>query len=488
YNNANNGTFTICVRENIPAAPTNQDCPNAIPICSNTWTTQQSFSGTGNILNEITPAISCLGSGERNDVWFTFTVQQSGNLNFNITPNNMSDDYDWAVYNLTNASCANIATTPGLQVSCNYSATPGNTGPTGATNSNSQGAAGNPFNQVIPVTAGQTYVVNVSNFSATADGFLIDFGASSAVIFDNIPPQLTSLASATVCGTSQLSFTFSENILCSTIQAGDFAITGPGGPYTVTGWSAAGCANGGTYTRNVTVTLSPPIRTPGTFQFYITNSSSSVTDLCQNVAPQDTLSFTINPITAVTSTVNATCNSANGAASVNPTSGTNPYSYSWSPTGGNGALASNLSPGNYTVTVTDADGCTTTQTAIVGNSNNGINATAVVTSVSCVGQNNGSISVTAIGAGPFNYIWNPNVGTGPTVSNLSPGSYSVVIADINGCSTTASYTVNPATPLTSAATTTNVRCYNGTTGSATVTPSGGTGPYTYSWSPSGGNG
>ncbi|MFM9052061.1 MAG: hypothetical protein ACKOKF_07060, partial [Bacteroidota bacterium] len=488
YNNANNGTFTICIRENIPAAPTNQDCPNAIPICSNTWTTQQSFSGTGNILNEITPAISCLGLGERNDVWFTFTVQQSGNLNFNITPNNMSDDYDWAVYNLTNASCANIATTPGLQVSCNYSATPGNTGPTGATNSNSQGAAGNPFNQVIPVTAGQTYVVNVSNFSATADGFLIDFGASSAVIFDNIPPQLTSLASATVCGTSQLSFTFSENILCSTIQAGDFAITGPGGPYTVTGWSAAGCANGGTYTRNVTVTLSPPIRTPGTFQFYITNSSSSVTDLCQNVAPQDTLSFTINPITAVTSTVNATCNSANGAASVNPTSGTNPYSYSWSPTGGNGALASNLSPGNYTVTVTDADGCTTTQTAIVGNSNNGINASAVVTSVSCVGQNNGSISVTAIGAGPFNYIWNPNVGTGPTVSNLSPGSYSVVIADINGCSTTASYTVNPATPLTSAATTTNVRCYNGTTGSATVTPSGGTGPYTYSWSPSGGNG
>ncbi|MCE2773595.1 MAG: hypothetical protein LW750_09185, partial [Bacteroidetes bacterium] len=170
--------------------PTNQDCLAAIPICQNVYSTQQSYSGTGNYPNEINSNISCLGTGELNSVWYTFTVQQSGNLNFTITPNNSADDYDWAVYNLTNATCAQIFTNPALQVSCNYSATPGNTGPTGASTQTSQGAAGTPFNAQIPVQQGQTYVINISNFSSTQFGYTINFGASSAVIFDQIPPQI----------------------------------------------------------------------------------------------------------------------------------------------------------------------------------------------------------------------------------------------------------------------------------------------------------
>ncbi|MBL0031639.1 MAG: hypothetical protein IPP27_05435 [Bacteroidetes bacterium] len=134
----------------------------------------------------------------------------------------MTEDYDWAVYNLTNASCADIATDPSLSVSCNYSSTPGTTGPTGGGTTNSGGASGNPYNLVVPVTAGQTYVVNISNFSTTQNGYSIDFGASSSTIFDNIPPQLTSLTNTVTCGTSQLTFDFSENIICSTIQNGDF--------------------------------------------------------------------------------------------------------------------------------------------------------------------------------------------------------------------------------------------------------------------------
>ncbi|HNU49042.1 MAG TPA: hypothetical protein PKM40_09410, partial [Bacteroidia bacterium] len=85
-------------------APTNQDCPNAIPICNTTYSTVISYSGTGNIPNEINNGSSCLLSGERNDVWYTFTTPFFGNLNFTITPNNPADDYDWAVYNLTTAT------------------------------------------------------------------------------------------------------------------------------------------------------------------------------------------------------------------------------------------------------------------------------------------------------------------------------------------------------------------------------------------------
>src|SRR5688572_16951308 len=88
--------------------PNNQDCLAAIPICQNVYQTTNSYVGEGNYPNEINNNSSCLGSGELNDVWYTFTVQQSGNLNFLITPNNSSDDYDWAVYNLTNNNCSDI--------------------------------------------------------------------------------------------------------------------------------------------------------------------------------------------------------------------------------------------------------------------------------------------------------------------------------------------------------------------------------------------
>ncbi|MFM2208357.1 MAG: hypothetical protein RL213_2332, partial [Bacteroidota bacterium] len=490
YNNASNGTFQLCGRQNTPLAPTNQDCANAIPICQNVYSNPISYVGTGNVLNEITPGISCLGSGERNDVWYTFTVQQSGNLNFTITPVNMSDDYDWAVYNLTNASCANIATNGALQVSCNYSATPGNTGPTGAGTTNSQPASGVPFNQTIPVTAGQTYVVNVSNYSATADGYTINFGASSAVIFDNIPPQMTGLTSATTCGSSQLTFNFSENILCSTIQNGDFTLTGPGGPYTITGWSAAGCANGGTYGRSVTVTISPAIRTSGSFSFCLGNAAGSVTDLCGNVAPPACFTFTIAPITLTTSTVNPACNGgATGSVTVSPTTGVSPYTYVWSPNIGNTSTVNNVAAGTYSVTVTDANGCTATQSVTVTNPPP-MTTTASVTSPPCANQTGTATASPNGGTSPYTYSWSPSGGTGASATGLAAGSYTVTVTDSRGCTATAAVTVTAPAPFTASVTaTTNPRCSGATNGSATVSASAGAPtPVTYAWAPSGGTG
>jgi len=80
----------------VAQVPTNQDCLGAIAICQNTFTESNAYSGTGNYLNEIDTVSSCLKSGEKNDVWYTFTVQTSGSLCFTITPNLPSDDYDWA--------------------------------------------------------------------------------------------------------------------------------------------------------------------------------------------------------------------------------------------------------------------------------------------------------------------------------------------------------------------------------------------------------
>ena len=100
-------------------------------MCQSTYSEANSPVGTGNYPDEINNAISCLGGGEVAGQWYTFTVQNSGQFCFSIVPNNLANDYDWAVFNLTNATCADIFTTASLQVSCNFSGVSGVTGANG---------------------------------------------------------------------------------------------------------------------------------------------------------------------------------------------------------------------------------------------------------------------------------------------------------------------------------------------------------------------
>ena len=166
--------------------PTNQDCLGAIVLCNNIYNQTNSFSGTGNVANEINGSTSCLASGEKNDVWYTFKVNNTGNLNFVITPNNNTDDYDWALFNLTNGTCAQIYTSPSLLVSCNYSATVGPTGAVVGPNLSSQGAGGTPFNALIPATVGQVFYLTIGNFSGTQSGYTLVLDSSVDISCDTL--------------------------------------------------------------------------------------------------------------------------------------------------------------------------------------------------------------------------------------------------------------------------------------------------------------
>lgn len=178
--------------------------------------------------------------------------------------------------------------------------------------------------------------------------------------------------------------------------------------------------------------------------------------------------------------------------------GVAPWNYIWRNGGGtviqtanniNGSnTLSNLSPGTYSVTVTDDAGCTSTATFTINNATP-VTAAGNITNLSCSGANNGAIAVTPSGGtGPYTYAWNPNVGTTANPTGLAAGTYTVTVTDANGCTGTQTFTVTQAPPVTASIAPTAVSCYNGTNGSATVTPGGGTGPYTYSWSPTGGSG
>jgi len=119
-----------------------------------------------------------------------------------------------------------------MMVSCNSSAPFGATGTNAAGTLNFQGPGwGTAFNAPIPVVAGQTYVIMISNWFGTAGGFTINFSASTAVIFDNIPPVLQSV-NPVGCNSTTLTFNFSENIFMQHHSNSDFTLTGPGSPYT----------------------------------------------------------------------------------------------------------------------------------------------------------------------------------------------------------------------------------------------------------------
>lgn len=150
-----------------------QDCPNAISITQQIYTQVNSYAGEGNILAELSPS-SCLLTNEKNDVWYVFIANNTLSGGFTITPVNPSDDYDWAVYDLTNATCADIATNPTLEISCNYSPNVGCNGVTGPTGQTT-GPCGGQNGLLIPFQTGHTYLINVSNFSSTQSGYTIDF-------------------------------------------------------------------------------------------------------------------------------------------------------------------------------------------------------------------------------------------------------------------------------------------------------------------------
>ena len=198
-------------------------------------------------------------------------------------------------------------------------------------------------------------------------------------------------------------------------------------------------------------------------------------------------------LSATTSQVNVTCFGLNnGSATATPAGGTAGYTYTWSPTGGNAATASNLSAQNYTVTVEDANSCATTSTLTISQPPL-LNLTATTTSVTCNGLSNGSATATATG-GTASYtvgiIAPPQGGATATgvevMSGLAAGFYTVGVQDENSCTATFPITITQPAALTVVATGTNVTCNGLNNGTGVATANGGTGTYLYNWSPSGG--
>ena len=194
-------------------------------------------------------------------------------------------------------------------------------------------------------------------------------------------------------------------------------------------------------------------------------------------------SITINQPTLLTialTQTNVSCNGgSNGEAIVTPSGGTPVYTYLWSNADAD-SIAQNLAANTFTIAVTDANGCLENGSVIITQPAL-LTGTLSKTNVSCSGGNNGNATIAAVGGTtPYSYLWS-NGDTNPTANNLIAGTYSVTVTDSLGCNFTDSITINQPLPLNFTFTKTNVSCFGGNNGAASVIVTGGTLPFTYSW-------
>lgn len=348
------------VSNSVFAQASSGDCIGAIPVCQISYDVPVLNVPQDNVPNEISGILSCLATGEDNGVWYTFTVQTNGILHFNIIPYVPNDDYDWALFDLTNADCEDIKTNGALEVACNFSSSTTNNGITGAN------GGPNPQDEpTVNVFAGQRFVLYISNFSQSTNGYKLDFGGSTAQVPDNVSPKLISVQPNLNCNASSITVTFSENIDCNSVQSDDFSFSGPGGLYSIANVTSTDCQAGGSYSTEYILTLNPPISSGGTFTLSLTGV---IEDVCGNIADATSPAVTFNysAMTLNITTVDADCGVDNGQATVNVIGGVSPYQYLWSdPNAQNTPTATGLARGNYVVTVTDAQGCTATASCVI---------------------------------------------------------------------------------------------------------------------------
>jgi gliding motility-associated-like protein len=221
----------------------------------------------------------------------------------------------------------------------------------------------------------------------------------------------------------------------------------------------------------------------GTYTCTVTDANGCV------IKPTVTVTSSGGPTTTMGPATNVTCfGLCNGSLTATATGGTAPLTYSWSPappTGQGTLTASALCPGTYTMTTTDATGCSTSATGVITQPT-AIVETLAETNVSCFGGTNGTATATVSGGVPaYTYSWTPAPGGGQATGNatgLAAGTYTLNITDASGCTQTATTTITQPAALTMTSAGINATCNGVCNGQVICIPAGGTPAYTYSWS------
>lgn len=244
------------------------------------------------------PFKSCGGDllTDINPFWYKFTCFQSGTLGFLITPSDLTEDYDWELYDITGRNPDDVYTDDKLVIANNWS---GESGNTGASSAGAQlfvcGGYGKPlFSQRPQLLAGHNYLLLVSHFTRTQSGYKLSFGGGTAVITDSTEPHLQKVEAN--CGGDVLRLKINKKIKCSSIAAdgSEFYLS----PAAATVKSSIGINCSQQFdTDSLELQLNGTLQ-PGTYTLHIQKGSdnNTILDYCDRpIAETETLNFTILP-------------------------------------------------------------------------------------------------------------------------------------------------------------------------------------------------
>jgi gliding motility-associated-like protein len=337
---------------------------------------------------------------------------------------------------------------------------------------------GNNGTATASATAGSPpYTFSWSPFGGTAiTGTGFTAGTYTVSVTDSLGCISTATATITEPTLLGINIDSVSALSCNGSNNGSITVAGTGGtaPYSYS-WSPI-------------TSTSPTVSglASGNYTVNVTDGNSCVTSIIVSVTQPATLGASIGSV------VNATCyNSTNGSATANVTGGTIPYSFVWSD-GQTGSTAMNLGAGPYTVTVTDANNCTTTNNVVI------TQPTQVITSAGqndtiCLGSS-GTVTATATGGvGNYYFAWQPGPVINSGTFNITPTvttEYIVVAYDQDGCAGTPDTVSGVVYHLTGA--NINAIAYTpicpGQVSPVYVETYGVNGPLTYSWNNGLGNG
>ncbi len=493
-----------CAPEPVPSIA---DCLGALPICSAIQNEATPNDGDGNVSNEL-PGNAC-GMPEIEVLWYIFDIGSDGIFNFSLDADPQTNgDYDWALYDITGISCDNISSA--TSVSCNtYGLFTGSGNvPTGIStalggtgNANGPGDINGPaFNQDVNVVSGETYALVISNCCGATAGFEIDFGASTADIYDNVEPVIVEVVPS--CANNEVSVAFSELVDCTSIGELDFQVVGANGNYNVTGFSSDWCNAGLDGTLTIDLFLDGVMLENEDYVLSLTNADGGVSDICGNANIGESFAFlTSASLTIETVLTPSDCAGTipNGSAEIIVIGGFAPYyvelgtQYDYDV---DVFLFENLLEGTQTVNVYDNAGCEATFFIEIPSSNSFMENDIIVSNVSCLGGD-GSIEIFTSGGpgyGPWQYQLTDTSGTTIlnasntdyfNANNLEVGSYFINITDLSGlspCSDLQEIIVGDPDPIIISSINDTTICYNGQA-SVAAWVSGGTGsPFTIYWS------
>lgn len=418
------------------------------------------------LINGLTPTITplgnttiCNGSSVGLDAgvydnynWSTTAtsqiIQADATGVYSVTVQNSNGCIGSASINITELAPIQ-STATSTAVSCNGSTD-------GALNTQTTGGAGN-------------YTYLWSNNATTANISNVAAGTYTLTVTDNLGCTGTASFNITQPPTAVAVLTIRSNATCNGVANGN-AIANPSGgtgPYSFA-WSNSS---------NTAATSNLAANTPYTVT--VTDSRGCTVSETFTIGEPSAVVLTFSNITPT-----LCFNSNDGHATVTPSGGTPGYTYQWG-SGETGATAVLLAAGNASVTVSDNNGCTFTQSVNIP-SPTPIEITLVNTSSpDCNGTATGSATVSANGSTPpYSYSWDLAAGLQltATATGLPAGVFGITVTDVVGCTSSRQVIVANTNALEGQLTGTPINCHGDSTGTITSVVTGGNAPYTYLWS------